>query len=896
MARSVPSLLVAVLSFIGLLPSESWGQVSATQLQELRRSHPGARVYRSGGDVTAIYGTQLSTGATPVASARNYLARWEGLYATDVGELRPVPNAEGRIQFGVMQDRLTDEPRFHTFRLVQHHEGLPVFRKGMGFLTRNEPGHPLVLTRFDVVELEGVELAVPVDAPRVSLEMERRVLEHLDAEDRSSLLQAMLPELSEERYVVWAGVDGILATPRLAVSFVITRGSVQTVPDYQKYFVVAAADTGEVLLAETMIHNAASEPLVDVSGTVSGNATDGIRSIECDPESPIGLPWVEVEILGGSSVFADANGNFTIPNAGATAVTVRSPLRGQWFEVRDQSAGNTIPELMLNVTPPGPADFLHNASLTEAETANVNAYLESNVIRDWVLSFEPTFPVIDTQTFFDVNTNLNATCNAFYDGVSINFYMSGGGCTNSAMSDVVYHEYGHHLINVTGNGQGQMGEGTGDTVSVLIQDDPSLSPGWNLDCNTGLRTADNAHQYPCSGAIHDCGQLLSGCVWSTRNELIQTEPADYREINSALFLGMLIVRGQMTPGSSTIDPFITVLYLELDDDDANIGNGTPHYAEIAAGFGDHNMDAPPLELLQFDYPQGRPEAVHPSGIGEFTVAVSGLNGVPLGGSGILHVDRGSGFEEFPMTEIAPDLYEAQFPAAQCGSDLRYYVSANTVGGGTDTDPDPGEHYAALSAVRRVTAWSDDFETNTGWTVSGDALTGHWQRGVPVGGGVRGDPPSDGDGSGQCYVTENAAGNSDVDDGSTVLFSPQLDASGPGRKVLSYYRWYSNHSGDGPFEDTFVVEISNDDGASWTFLETVGPAGPEVSGGWFRQAFLVSDFLTPTAEMRLRFTASDLINGSIVEAGVDGIRIDSVSCGKAIARSPQEPLDAGSRRP
>ena len=79
----------------------------------------------------------------------------------------------------------------------------------------------------------------------------------------------------------------------------------------------------------------------------------------------------------------------------------------------------------------------------------------------------------------------------------------------------------------------------------------------------------------------------------------------------------------------------------------------------------------------------------------------------------------------------------------------------------------------------------------GWSVSGDATDGQWERAVPVGAGDRGDPTADGDGSGSCFVTDNMAGNSDVDGGSTTLTSPLMDASvGSGQEaVLSYYRWY-----------------------------------------------------------------------------------------------------------
>jgi hypothetical protein len=563
-------------------------------------------------------------------------------------------------------------------------------------------------------------------------------------------------------------------------------------------------------------------------------------------------------------------------------VTVRSYLRGRYFEVFDQGAGNTTPFIDIAATPPGPVNFLHNPTAGQQfPTANVNAYREANVIRDYVLSYEPAFPVIATQLSFNVNTNINSTCNAFYDGASINFYRSGGGCNNTAFSDVVYHEYGHHLIDVTDNGQGQMGEGSGDVMGVLIQDEPILGHGFDGVCTSGIRTANNTIQYPCSGGSHSCGQLLSGCVWDTRNALILTEPTNYRNISASLFLGMLIVRGQMEPGNSTITPFITILYLELDDDDGDIGNGTPHYQEIAAGFGAHNMDAPPLDLVDFEYPTGRPELISPAGGVAFTVRVVGVAGTPQPGTGVLHVNRGSGFESFPMSQVSSNLYQANFPTSTCGSELRYYVTAQTTNSSTVADPEtaPDAFYTATSGDQQVIVFSDNFQTNLGWTVSGNATDGQWQRGVPAGGGDRGDPPTDADGSGSCYVTDNADGNSDVDNGNTILTSPLLNAAAGANEetVISYYRWYSNVEGSSPEQDTFLVEISGNGGATWTNVEVVGPTGPEVQGGWVRRSFRIRDIINPTSQMRVRFTASDTDPQSVVEAGVDGFQLKRVSC-------------------
>src|SRR6185295_2611266 len=104
----------------------------------------------------------------------------------------------------------------------------------------------------------------------------------------------------------------------------------------------------------------------------------------------------------------------------------------------------------------------HNQPNTNAtHRSAVNAYIQANVVRDFALLYLPTYPVIANQTEWPVNVNVSGTCNAFYDGGSINFYAAGGGCPSTAYGDVVHHEYGHHLVSVAGSGQGQYGEGMG---------------------------------------------------------------------------------------------------------------------------------------------------------------------------------------------------------------------------------------------------------------------------------------------------------------------------------------------------------------------------------------------------------------------------------------------------
>src|SRR5690606_31915284 len=150
-----------------------------------------------------------------------------------------------------------------------------------------------------------------------------------------------------------------------------------------------------------------------------------------------------------------------------------------------------------------------------------------------------------------------------------------------------------------------------------------------------------------------------------------------------------------------------------------------------------------------------------------------------------------------------------------------------------------------------------FETADGWTVENISLSdGAWQRGVPIGGGVRGDPPTDFDGSGQAWLTANRSGNSDVDGGPTRLLSPIYDLSAFSDALVWYARWFDNDSRDA---DRLDVHVSNDGGLSWTLVESV-----PHRDGWELASFLVSDFVPLTAEMRVRFSATDNPNNSVTE--------------------------------
>jgi len=314
-----------------------------------------------------------------------------------------------------------------------------------------------------------------------------------------------------------------------------------------------------------------------------------------------------------------------------------------------------------------------------------------------------------------------------------------------------------------------------------------------------------------------------------------------------------------------------------------VNQGPQGYAIVASG-------AIQIQQPAFDinFPNGRPDYIQPDVTTSLDVEIIPVTENVVAADLVYRISGGS-FVNDPLTYVSGNIYQATLPAIDCNDVLEYYISVDGDGGTTQTEPPDAPSTLFVSNPGTVTVvLSDDMETDTGWTVgdpNDDATTGIWNRMDPEqtqnGSGQVAQPEDDHTPTGtMCWVTDGNAGGSlganDVDNGKTTLFSPVLDLSGALDATISYWRWYSNHTGSAPNADVFVIDITND-GTTWVNVETIGPSDAYTQGGWFYHEFNVSDFVTPTATVQLRFVASDLGSGSIVEAAIDDFDVIAITC-------------------
>jgi hypothetical protein len=176
----------------------------------------------------------------------------------------------------------------------------------------------------------------------------------------------------------------------------------------------------------------------------------------------------------------------------------------------------------------------------------------------------------------------------------------------------------------------------------------------------------------------------------------------------------------------------------------------------------------------------------------------------------------------------------------------------------------------------VTVFFDNFETNLGWVTNPSgtdtATTGQWERGDPQDTNSSGIKQLGTTISGvNDLVTGRlagaAAGDFDIDGGTTSIGSPNITLPATGNLVLSF-SFYLAHGTNASNADFLRVRVIS--GATNTVVFQRLGAATNVNGAWASTSASLNAFAGQT--IRIVIEAADASGASLVEAGVDDVRI------------------------
>ncbi|MCA8949934.1 MAG: hypothetical protein KDE27_10560 [Planctomycetes bacterium] len=490
------------------------------------------------------------------------------------------------------------------------------------------------------------------------------------------------------------------------------------------------------------------------------------------------LVGLEVVIPGQGTFVTDQNGQFTVNLTNPALVTF--DLDG--VHTRKIQGSNA---LVANATlQPGVSQTIQLGAQNSSanELAHTTTFYWVDRINEYMRAVLGDTPQLDLADAVQPTVNIVASCNAYYVGNSINFYHAAGSCNNTAGASVIAHEWGHGLDDRYG-GISQvdgLSEGWGDICSMYLLDDPIIGPGFYTNGN-GIRNGNNTRQFPTGGGVHTQGQTWMGFAWKLRQNLrtaLGTQQAI--AVSNDIVIASIVANAIDQP-NAVLQAFLA------DDDDGNIVNGTPHYAELSAACNSHSLPYPPIlpGFLAHDAPLAASHVPLQPRFVECRAVPSFGNFTQVR----VHYDDGQPRQRVMVAAGAPDTYRALLPGLTSPQLMTYHFEAVHSGGTTYRLPTSGEYgYITLQDER---VWFEDFESGAiGWTHGATSGTDDWQIAAPTGVGTTwwSDPPAAYSGS-RC-AGNNLTGGAYPPSTSSWLRSPPIDCTGYGSLRLRLRRFAS----------------------------------------------------------------------------------------------------------
>ena len=549
---------------------------------------------------------------------RAFMADYPEMFNVDQASLRLNPGSTVNVG---------EKGEIWLVEFQQFHKGVPV--EGATAFFRINNGN---LIQFGTDKIADVRIST---TPRVSREGAF-----------AAVLQAIGSGVSEISEIVNAGQLKILpmltAGERPAEAW---RGAAGAGYRHALVWEVAFRRTGDPATFQAWVDARSGKLLQLVDLNRYAQVTGGIYpTTNTDPQTIVGFPFTNV--TNGSAKITDAAGNYTYSGGAATAT-----LNGRYIKITDNCGAISLSDSSTgnlafgtsggtDCTTPGVG------GVGNTHSARSGYYHLTNINRK-AATFHPANAWLNGT--LTSNMNINNTCNAFWNGSTVNFYRSGGGCSNTGeIAAVFLHEWGHGMDTNTGGAASDAGSGeaVGDTFAFLETKDPCIGqnfrPGvncYNCTACTGVRdvadfalggsatiakpsnvtsdTGINCDRYSCPyyqfifiGAYqgpmgyqgHCESHIASSANWDLAQNLISRwgTPTGWSKMDSIWYKSLTpsksayrVASGGKCNPAAVVDGcgaqnWYTV-YLSVDDDDGNLANGTPNGCRIWDAFNAHGI-------------------------------------------------------------------------------------------------------------------------------------------------------------------------------------------------------------------------------------------------------------------------------------------------------------------
>jgi hypothetical protein len=579
---------------------------------------PGRGNRLTHGDVGLAQGAAVEMGDVEKL-LRAFMARYPEMFGVPLGDLKL--NVKASAVAGA--DR-----QVWLVEFQQTHRGVPV--EGANAFFRINNGN---IVQFGTEKVAPVRIGT---RPRLD-----------NAAALAAVLRATGIRLPEVREILDAGtlkiVPTLTAGEKPAELF---AGAAGTGYNHRLVWELSFRRTGDEATYQALVDARSGRVLqvVDLNRYAAAQITGGIYpTTNTDPESVVGLPFASV--TNGAAKTTDTGGNYDY-SGGTSTVT----LNGKYFRMTDNCGSISKADTVTGNIAFGTSGGTDCTTPGSGGSGNTHAsrtgfYHLTNINRK-AAGFLPTNTWLASKV--TANMNINNTCNAFWNGSTVNFYRSGGGCSNTGeIAAVFLHEWGHGMDTNSGGSASDQGTGeaVGDTFAFLETKTGCIGqnfrPGINcVNCTacTGVRdvsefstlgahtiakpsnvasaTGTNCGRFACpylSNGIspyqgpmgyegHCESYIASSANWDLAQQLITRygttagwaamDTIWYKSLTPSKSAYRVVSGGKCNP-SATVDGcgsnnWYTV-YLSVDDNDGNLANGTPNGCRIWDAFNAHGI-------------------------------------------------------------------------------------------------------------------------------------------------------------------------------------------------------------------------------------------------------------------------------------------------------------------